>query len=44
MLSNCWDRTKKLGKIEITELNQISVRKEADERYKNVLIDTKISF
>lgn len=31
MLSNCWDRTKQLAKIEITELNQISARKEADE-------------
>lgn len=30
MLSNCWERTKQL-EIEMTELNQIGIRKETDE-------------
>lgn len=31
MLSNCWNKKKQLGELEITLLNQISIRKKTDE-------------
>lgn len=43
MLSNCWDRTKQLGKVEITESNKTSVRKDTKIKIK-LSIDIKLSF
>lgn len=43
MLSNCWDRTKQLGKVEITESSKTSVRKDTKIKIK-LSIDIKLSF